>query len=311
MHKKQHLFAALVAFALVNTGLCFAQEESSETASYESTEETPAGEATSEEAPVQAPQPIYYIVPAQTQAPQNVPAPAEKSHYTNISETTASQPLPVATSSVRESRVSLFFEADLSYYLTSQSYEEESEYDLSTSRDDVYAYQYYDGQGFAVGLSLGAVIKDFIGLRGFINIGMQSGESSYESKDVRCDSCSNISTDWTDYRFGAVATLFPFNSTRNALYNSYLDITLGAAIHERDDDVAEYYDREVTATGYLKFEIGKLFPISKSWNIGFGVAYSLDYSFTYSVSSTEEIDYGDFGHSLWVGARFAFKRNKD
>lgn len=304
MHKKQHLFAALVAFALVNTGLCFAQEESSEAASYESTEETPTEEATSEDAPVQAPQPVYYAVPSQPQAVQYVVVPAGQTNQPAMGQGPG---VPVKE---RKSNVSLLFGVDLSFYLTGQSYDEDSEYDLSTSSDDVYASQTYDGKGFAGGISLGALIKDFVGIRGFVNVGMQSGETSYENKDVRCDSCHDISTDLTDVRFGVEGTFFPFNSSRGAMYNAYIDLMIGVAVHVFDDPFAADFEREVTATAVTKFEVGKLFPISESWNVGFGVAYSLDFQYEYTTSNTQEIDYSDLANSLWVGIKFVRKKNK-
>lgn len=291
MHRKKHLILALFAFALANAGICFAQEE------------------TADQEESQAQQPVYSAEPApQTQNIQYIVMPPEKKQPEAAAAPVQQEnPLPPP----RESKFSLLFGADLSFYLTSQSYDEDSDYDLNTSRDDVVASQDYSGKGFAFGFSLGTLIKDFIGIRGFLNVGLQSGKGSYENKEIPCDSCSDLSTDLTDVRFGVEGTLFPFNGSRSAMYNSYLDLMLGAAFHSRDDEAARYFDRDETNSLFAKIEVGKLFPISTSWNVGFGIAYSLDLQFQYTVSDLEQIDYCDIGHSLWVGARFVYKKNKN
>lgn len=297
MRRKKYLILAIFAFALANAGVCFAQEE------------------TAEQGETQAEQPVYAEEPApQTENIQYIVIPPKKKQQDTpaapASATPVQQTEPLPPPPPRESNFSLLFGADLSFYLTSQSYDEDSKYDLYESDDNVVASQDYSGKGFAIGLSMGTLIRDIVGIRGFINVGMQFGEASYENKEIPCDSCSDVSTDLTDVHFGAEVTLFPFNGSKNALYNAYFDFALGASVHSRDDEFASYFDRDETLSMLLKFEVGKLFPISKSWNVGVGIAYSLDIQYLYTENDVEQVDYSDIGHSLWAGVRLLYKKNK-
>ena len=295
MSRILRLFAILCALSLAGASACFAQEPSTE-----------------QEAPQQSPQqPVYYAVPAQTQNVQYVVMPAAQAPQPQQTYMVTPQPVPVQVQvrKPKQSVLSFFMGLDLNFYASSLYFEEDNDYEYNS---DYAAEHEYKGNGFNAGISMGILIKDFIGVRGLLNLGMQSGESSYWSSKIRCygDSCSNIDTDVIDFEMGISGTLFPFNSTDNPMYNAYLEGAFGMALHEYDDDYALDFERDFSATMFIRLEVGKLFSIDNSWNVGFGVAYVLDIQYDNVQYSYEETYYSDIKHSIWAGVRFARKLNK-
>ena len=209
----------------------------------------------------------------------------------------------------RESKVSLFMGADLGYNMTWQSYDEDSDYGDGEGR--IVQSSEFEGSGFFGEFSLGVLIKDIIGARGFVNIGSQSGESSYDGKDIDCDStCKGVSTDVTDVRFGIKGTFFPLNGSDSPMYNSYIEVSFGVGLHYYDDAWASSVDHEFAGPMFFKFEVGKLFPIGKTWNVGVGVAWSMDIEGQWESSNTQDISKSDIANTVWFGVKFARKKNK-
>lgn len=221
--------------------------------------------------------------------------------------TTQQVPYTPAPTVERESKVSLFMGADLGYNMTWQSYDEDSDYGDGKGR--IVQSSEFDGSGFFGEFSLGVLIKDVVGARGFLNIGSQSGESSYKGDEI--DSvCKGVNTDVTDIRFGIKGTFFPLNGSDSPLYNSYIEVSAGVGLHYYDDNYASLVDHEFSGPLFLKFEMGKLFPIGKTWNVGVGVAWSMDIEGQWESSDTQDVSKSDIANTLWFGVKFARKKNK-
>ena len=293
MPKTPHILTALCTLALAGATVAFAQDPSSE-----------------QEAPQQSPQqPVYYAVPAQTQNVQYVIMPAAQAPQPQQTYMATPQPQPKAIppKTPAESRISFFTGIDMNFYASTESFEEDRKFRYES---DYEATHSFDGKGFNAGITVGVLFRDIAGLHALFNIGEQSGKSNYWN-DSRKNSDYHTESSAVDVAFGVSGTFFPFNMFKGALYNSYIDGTIGMSIHEFDDEFAVDFGRAEASTAFIKLELGKLYPISKYWNIGFGVAYIFeflndDYIDTYEKSSTY-----DRRHSIWAGIRFAIKRNKN
>ena len=255
-------------------------------------------------------QPVYYAVPQPTQNVQYVAMPPQGPQQNQPMYAPAPpQQAIVVPPKPRRSNLSFFMGIDMNLYLSSMTYKEERDYDYYY--DDFDAEHSFDGKGINAGIAIGFLIKDFIGIRGFFGLGKQSGQSSYESSDVKCpsESCKDIDAEATDVAFGVSTTFFPFNRRLGPMYNAYVDGAFGISIHLYDDDYnyAERFERDGSVTMFFKIEIGKLFPLNEYFNAGVGIAYSLDAdSEQYSSSDY----YNEYKQSIWVGMRFARKTNK-
>ena len=333
--KRIHNIIAICAFACATTG--FAQEadiaqqeampqETSEQETFQQdqqdqqyTQDQTQQQEFIQQAPQQNPQqipqqnpqqPVYYAVPKPTGNVQYVVMPQQNPPPQQVYMV---NPQPQQTYAVppvqqRQSSLSLFMGLGVNFYISTLTYEEDNDY----SYDSDYEAQHdFDGKGFNIEGDLGILIKDFIGIRGFFGIGEQSGESKYWNSNVRCDrdSCSDVETDVVHIFLGISATLFPFNKSDNPMYNAYVEGAFGLSIQTFDDEVAELFDREGSATMFLKLEVGKLFRISETWNVGVGVAYSLDITAETYHDSYEDTYYSDVKHSFWAGVRFVRKKN--
>ncbi|MBO7413932.1 MAG: hypothetical protein J6U20_09780 [Fibrobacter sp.] len=164
--------------------------------------------------------------------------------------------------------------------------------------------QSYEGKGANFTLGIGILIRDFVGIRGILGIGAQNGDSYYKATRnngnwyYREIYDNETTTDVTDFTFGVSATIFPSNRKRNALYNFYIEGSTGLTMHSFADKYAEYLNRSFSATSILKIELGKLFPITDTFNVGAGLAYSFNIN-----------DYEN-RTSIWAGVRLVHKRNK-
>ena len=174
--------------------------------------------------------------------------------------------------------------------------------------------QSYEGKGANFTLGIGILIKDFVGIRGILGIGAQNGDSYYKATrnksnwdyreiydgnwNYREIYDNETTTDVTDFTFGVSATIFPSNRKRNALYNFYIEGSTGLTMHSFADKYAEDLNRSISATSILKIELGKLFPITDTFNVGAGLAYSFNIN-----------DYEN-RTSIWAGVRLVHKRNK-
>lgn len=301
--KTIHNIAALCALALTCATTGFAQDNPQQ-------QEVPQQQATQ--------QPVYYVVPQQTNTVQYVVVPQaqyqQQSQQAYMPPPQPQQPVPVPPVPRRESRISLFMGFDINFYASSMYYERDEDFVAGNDNATYETEHLYSGLGGSLGISAGVLIKDIIGVRGFFDIGIQSGESDYWNYRIRCrnDSCSNVDTELTDFIFGVSATLFPFNRSNGAMYNSYVQGDLAMDIQYYDDDFAETFDHTGSASFFMKIEIGKLFSISETWNVGVGIAYSIDFlSFsTYDEEQDTFTDQVGGKQSFWAGVRFVRKKNK-
>ena len=258
-------------------------------------------------------QPVYYAVPQNSQNVQYVSMPPAQAPQQNQAMYAPAQPQQgsVVPPKQRKSKVSFFMGIDMNFYLSSMTYETDEEYKYDS---DLHAEHTFDGKGVNAGAAVGLLIKDIIGIRGFFGLGKQSGQSSYRSSDISCpaESCSDIDADVTNIALGASTTFFPFNRSLGPMYNSYIEGAVGISIHLYDDDYdyADRFERDGSILTFFKMEVGKLVPLNEFFNVGFGIAYSLDIASEMYSDSDEDIDRGEFKHSLWVGVRFARKTNK-
>lgn len=307
--KTIHNIAALCALALACASTGFAQDNPQQ-------QDVPQ-----QQAPQQNPQqPVYYVVPQQTNTVQYVVVPQAQYQQQNqqayMPPPQPQQPVVVPPLAPRESKVTLFMGLDINFYASSMTYKRDEDHIVSDNDIEYETEHLYSGLGVNMGLSLGVLIKDFIGIRGFFDIGEQSGESDYWNYRMRCsnDSCSNVDTDVTDFIFGISATLFPFNRTNGngALYNAYIQGDFALNLRNYDDDFAKTFDHTSSATFFMKIEIGKLFSISETWNAGIGIAYAIDINDVTSYDDDHDsfIDETEGRQSFWAGVRFVRKKNK-
>ena len=172
----------------------------------------------------------------------------------------------------------------------------------------------FSGKGANVDWAMGVLIKDIVGIRGFFGLGKQSGHSNYWSSEIQCPKgngrCNGIKSEDTDFNFGASTIVFPFNQSVGPMYNAYLEGAFGFSIHFFDDERADEYDRDVSGTMFLKFEMGKLYALNEWFNVGIGVAYTLDFASDHTDTSYREFTSDETKHSFWIGLRFVRKWNK-
>lgn len=297
MSRITSLFATLCALTLAGAPACLAQELS--------TEQEPPQQSSQ--------QPVYYAVPSQKENVQYIVMPSTQAPQPQQTYVVTPQPQPqpqpyaITPKARPESRISFFAGLDVNFYASTDEFEEERQYRYRTDYEGNHTF---DGNGFNAGLALGILFRDIAGLRGFVNIGEQSGESDYWNISKR-KSNYHAESEVVDFAFGVSGTLFPFNRFKGFIYNTYIDASVGISLHEFEDEFAVDFGRNDATTSFFRLELGKLFPLSKYWNVGFGIAYVFENNHDIYEDSYEESSAYEMRHSFWAGVRFAFKRNKN
>ena len=322
---KSHNIIALCVLALACTTAAFAQEtEMPQQENYpQDQHEPPQQQVIQQQVPQQYPQqypqnpqqPVYYAVPQPTNNVQYIVVPQSQYQAQNqqgyMPPPQPQQPVAVPPVTPRQGKACFFMGVNMDFYASTLSFESDNHYVnylSNTYYDDDYRVNHeYDGKGISMELLLGVLIKDMVGIRGIIGIGEQEGESSYSGSKEQCSKeyCINTDTELADFSFGVAMAVFPFNQASNVMYNSYVEGAVGFALHSFEDDLADDFDHSMSATLYMKVEIGKLFHIGEAWNVGVGMAYS--YNFEYD--DYDEYQHEEERHTFWVGVRFVRKRN--
>ena len=237
--------------------------------------ETPAQEAAPVATPVATPvaaAPVAVRTPDQVPLAQKAPPPrGQVKTYSSIDNVAHN---------------SFFFALNLGIRYMKLSYQEYEEY--FDNDEDMWVVgdkgnstrRRFKGLGPDVGLKFGGVIASRMAL--YCNLELTSLDGSYKASRTEQGvkkSRAEFDTDAVRFAIGGGTTVFLSNDVNSLFYGSFASITASIVVEEAGL-TSSYYDHEeleISESGLaFALELGKLWRLSDSWNVGLVAKGSLD-----------------------------------